>query len=856
MSFKLQRLPWLNPATSLQARIGLTTAATAILLSTLLSLIVGHVSRTQLEAQIQRSLFKLAQQVADRLDQGMFERYRDIRSLATLEALQPTNATPRQQRRFLEEQQQSYPAYAWIGITDRQGKVMAATQGNLEGKNVAERPWYQNSRAQSSVGDVHEAKLLAKLLPNPTGEPIRFVDVAAPIQNQQGQFQGVIGAHLSWHWAKEVKQSIETSVANESIEVLILGRDHTVLLGDPSLQGQTLNVNAPSAYKTALAKTQGYRDYPGLGWSVLVRQPSEIALAPARSLQSQVFLYGTGIGLLFAFWSWFRSRRIVQPLQQLTIVADQISQGDRRRQMLYLDRQDEIARLAHAFDQMMATLNTQADQLREQAALLEIATDAIVVRSLDWQILFWNQSATRIYGWTATEAIGQDVNQLLHQVQTAELQAAEQILLATGEWQGELEKVTKTGQTLILESRWTLARDHAGQAQFVLTVDTDITEKKQLEAQFLRAQRLENLGALAGGIAHDMNNILTPILSSAQLLQIKLLHQNAAADRLLNILVDSSRRGADLVQQILSFARGTSGEHMTIQLKHILKEIAQILESTFPKNIEIVLDLPQDLWVISADATQLHQVLMNLCVNARDAMPQGGRLQLGVSNLLDARPPHSEALAGNYVVLTIADTGEGMSPEVIDRMFEPFYTTKEIGKGTGLGLSTVFGIIKGHGGLIDVQSTIGVGSCFTIYLLAAMSPESDVGATETILPDGFHEWLLLVDDEASILEVTKLSLETYDYQVMTAKNGVEALQIYRQHHGQIKVILIDLMMPELDGIETIKTLRAIDSQVKIIATSGLVREETMELDINAFLLKPYTIEQLLQMLQKLLSPQV
>jgi two-component system, cell cycle sensor histidine kinase and response regulator CckA len=855
MSFQPQRLPWLNPFTSLQARIGMTTAATAILLSTILSLIVGHISRTQLEAQIQRSLFKLAQQVADQLDQGMFERYRDIRSLAALEALQLINYPPLQQRRFLEEQQQSYPAYAWIGITDTQGKVIAATQGNLEGKNVADRPWFQNSIAQSSVGDVHEAKLLAKLIPNPTGEPIRFVDLAAPIQNQQGNFQGVLGAHLSWNWAKDVKTSIETSVANESIEVLILGRDHTVLLGNPALQGQILNINDPSAYKTALAKTQGYRNYPGLGWSVLVRQPTDIALAPARSLQWQVFLYGTGIGLLFALWSWFRSRRIVQPLQQLTTVADQISQGDRQRQMPYLDRQDEIARLAHAFDHMLATLNQQSDQLREQAALLEIATDAIVVRSLDWQVLFWNQSAARMYGWTVAEAMGQNVNELLHQSSIDELQIAEQTLLATGEWCGELEKTTKMGQTITVESRWTLAYDAAGKAQFVLTVDTDITAKKQLEAQFLRAQRLENLGALAGGIAHDMNNILTPIISSAQLLQMKLLDRNASTDRMLNILVDSSRRGADLVQQILSFARGTAGEHMTIQLKHILKEISQILESTFPKNIEIKLDLPKELWVISADSTQLHQVLMNLCVNARDAMPQGGKLRLGVSNCClqaDALSRHPEAQLGNYVMLTIADTGEGMSPEVLDRIFEPFYTTKDISKGTGLGLSTVFGIIKSHGGLIDVQSTIGAGTCFTIYLPAALSPESDSREAHTMLPDGAQEWILLVDDETSILEVTKLSLEAYDYQVMTATNGVEALQTYRKYHAQINVILIDLMMPELDGIETIRVLRAIDSQVKIIATSGLVREETMELEINAFLLKPYTIEQLLRMLHKLL----
>jgi Cache domain len=282
MSFKRQRLPWLNPATSLQARIGSTIAATAIALSTLLSLIVGQISRNQLEQQIQQSLLQVAKHAADTLDQGMFERYRDIRSLALLEVISQSNYTSAQRRQFLEDQQQSYPAYAWIGITDTQGNVLAATQGHLEGKNVAQRPWYQNSQSHIFVGDVHEAKLLAKLLPNPTGEPLRFVDVAAPIYNQRGDFAGVIGAHLSWSWAGDIKRSVETSVTNTSLEVIILDNKNTVLLGPLALQGQPLNLKAPSAYMTALAQTQGYRDYPGLGWSVLVRQPISIALAPAR----------------------------------------------------------------------------------------------------------------------------------------------------------------------------------------------------------------------------------------------------------------------------------------------------------------------------------------------------------------------------------------------------------------------------------------------------------------------------------------------------------------------------------------------------------------------------------------------
>jgi two-component system, cell cycle sensor histidine kinase and response regulator CckA len=668
----------------------------------------------------------------------------------------------------------------------------------------------------------------------------------------------VIGAHLSWTWANEVKQSIETSVANDSVEVLILSRDNTILLGSPASQGQPLSLDAPSTYTTALARTQGYRDYPGLGWSVLVRQPTTIALAPARSLQFQVFLYGMGLGLLFARWSWLRSRRIVQPLQQLTTAADHISQGDRHRQIPHLNRQDEISQLAQAFEQMMQTLNTQADQLREQAALLEIATDAIFVRSLDSTLLFWNHGAARIYGWTATEAIGQNIHRLLNPEKTVDLQTAETVVLKTGEWRGELEKTTKAGKTIIVESRWALARDQDGHAQFILTVDTDITEKKQLEAQFLRAQRLENLGALAGGIAHDMNNILTPIIASAKLLQVKSLNQSDFHNRMLTILLDSSQRGANLVQQILSFARGTTGERTSVQLKHLLREVIQVLQSTFPKNIEISLDLPAELWTMDADSTQLHQVLMNLCVNARDAMPKGGALKLSASNIClqaDSLPRHPDAKAGNYVMLWVMDTGEGISPEALDHIFEPFYTTKEIGKGTGLGLSTVLGIIKSHNGFIDIQSEVGQGTRFTLYLPAEAVPVSNVRLMEAPLPYGLNEWILIVDDETSILEVIKLSLEAHRYQVMTATNGIDALLMYQEHHAQLQVVLIDLMMPELDGLQTIAALKTINPHLKIIATSGLLKEEMLDAEVSAFLPKPYTLEHLLQTLHTVLQVQ-
>lgn len=497
--------------------------------------------------------------------------------------------------------------------------------------------------------------------------------------------------------------------------------------------------------------------------------------------------------------------------------------------------------------------------IMEQAALLNIATDAIMVRNLEQQVLFWNKSAERLFGWTTAEVIHQNINELFQTTSAAELIQAIETVVKRGEWQGELVKIRKDGTPVVVASRWTLVRDEQGQPKSILTVDTDITEKKSLEKQFLRAQRMESLGTLAGGIAHDLNNILTPILAAAQLLPLTLPHLDERNKRIVQMLVDSSRRGSDLVQQILSFARGMDGQRAVLQIGHLLAEVINIARQTFPKNIDIERDLStRDLWTVSADATQLHQVFMNLCVNARDAMPNGGTLGITAENFqVDEHYARMnlESHIGSYVVTTISDTGSGMSPEVIERIFDPFFTTKEEGKGTGLGLSTVLGIIKSHGGFIDVYSELGNGSRFKIYLPATESQEAaqSIQASSNLMGNG--ELILTVDDEASIREITKISLEAFNYQVITAKDGIEALALFAQQHQEIRFVLLDLMMPSLDSATIIRTLQAINPQVQIISMSGLSSNEplasSISKNVKAFLAKPFTAQDLLQTIHNL-----
>ncbi|MFN6482836.1 MULTISPECIES: response regulator [unclassified Nostoc] len=499
------------------------------------------------------------------------------------------------------------------------------------------------------------------------------------------------------------------------------------------------------------------------------------------------------------------------------------------------------------------------EKIREQAALLDVTTDAICVRDLNNQIIFWNKGAETLYGWQATEAWGKNASELLYDEPSPEIEAALLQAISKGKWQGELTKLTKMNKEVLVASRWSLVCDEQGKPKSILTVDTDITEKKHLEAQLFRAQRLESIGTLASGIAHDLNNILTPILAGAQLLPLKFPNADERTRHLLEILEINARRGADLVKQVLSFARGVEGKRITLQLRHIIVELAKILKETFPKSIEISTNVPQDLWMVSGDSTQLHQVLMNLCVNARDAMSNGGSLSISAENLLideNSARINLDAKVGFYTVITVSDTGIGIPGEILDRIFEPFFTTKDVGKGTGLGLSTVLGIIKSHGGFVNVYSERGSGTSFQVYLPA-------VEGMETINPEdltpqtGHGELILVVDDEAAIQETTRTSLEAHNYKILVASDGIEAIALYAQNRDKVSAVLMDIMLPSLDGLTAIRTLQKINPQVKIIASSGLMSDNKLSavaaIGVNTFLSKPYTVNELLLSLRKVLS---
>jgi two-component system, cell cycle sensor histidine kinase and response regulator CckA len=497
-------------------------------------------------------------------------------------------------------------------------------------------------------------------------------------------------------------------------------------------------------------------------------------------------------------------------------------------------------------------------QIREQADLLNVATDAILVCNLNYQIQFWNQSAQQLYGWNAVEALGQNMTELLHSESLhSRIEPHHNLVLQNGQWQGKLKQITRAAQDIIVESHWTLVRDKENTPKSILIVNTDVTEKKQLELQLFQRQRLESLGTLSRGIAHDLNNILTPILGISQLLPRRLPVNDPQTVRLLTRLETSAKRAIDLVKQIQLFVGGNDDERTIIHLGKLLLDLEELATEIFPKSITLHAEVPWDLWSIEGNSSQIHQILMNLCVNARDAMPSGGILNLSVKNLLvDSTniQQYGEAHLGQYVVMTVRDSGIGIPADILPRIFEPFFTLKDERKASGLGLSIVAGVAKNHDGFVTVSSRVGQGSQFQVFLPAlkimAISPAECFN-----LPRGNSELVLIVDDEASILETTQLILETFGYQAVTAQDGITAIALYRQYQSQISAVLMDMMMPSMDGEAAILGLRAINPQVKIIANSGLPLNHllTSNVDANIALLpKPYPIEMLLTMLHEVI----
>ncbi len=498
-------------------------------------------------------------------------------------------------------------------------------------------------------------------------------------------------------------------------------------------------------------------------------------------------------------------------------------------------------------------------RIRYQAAMLDFVSDAIILQELNGKILFWNKGAENMYGWTAAEAIGQIVSDLLPDDTQQGLTERLDHLFHHRKWSGDRVHTTKGKQTILVQSRWELVTNASNQ-QTVLVTNTDVTEKRSLEKQLFRAQRLESIGTLASGIAHDLNNILTPVVLGMEIIKIR--SKDPAVTARVDALTSTIQRGSGLIRQVLSFARGTEEKFEVINVKYSISEVVKMARETFPREINVTVNMPTEDLLVMGNATQLHQIILNLSINARDAMSDhGGELYIEAGYIEvtdDILRRFVDMKSGKYVTITVRDTGSGIPLALQDKIFEPFFTTKEVGKGTGIGLTTVFSIVRAHAGFIDFVSAENVGTSFTFYIPAAVEDSGDKLLEVRSKPqDGQHKTLLLVDDEELLRKTAEDVLCEHNYRVLTAQNGEEAMHIFTHHRNEIDVVITDIVMPIMNGMELIKVLRSIQPGIKIIATGGLLYEQAGKniKDIGAFdvLLKPYTASQLLNSVERAIA---
>jgi PAS domain S-box-containing protein len=503
--------------------------------------------------------------------------------------------------------------------------------------------------------------------------------------------------------------------------------------------------------------------------------------------------------------------------------------------------------------------------LRESEERLKLVARTVSDVIWDWNIqtdrLWWSDGFMTTFGYENSDlepgreswkcrVHPNDVDRIVSEVADA---------LETGAdfWTSEYRFRRRDGAFASVLDKGYIVRDASGAASRMVGGIRDLTDQRNAEVQTARARRMESIGTLAGGIAHDLNNVLTPVMMSIELLK------GGSGDEpgrraILDAIQVSCRRGADLVRQVLTFARGVEGQRVQVLLRSQIEELKKLIGESFPSNITIVTRAPEDLWQMTGDPVQIQQVMLNLAVNARDAMPNGGTLTITAENVnLDPKDlgRSRQSSAGRQILLKVSDTGTGIKQADHEHIFEPFFTTKKIGEGTGFGLAIVHTIIEGHGGFVIVESEVGQGTTFKIWLPADPLHRTveSLPPYQSAMPRGNGELVLVVDDEFTIRTITERNLESFGYCVITATNGAEAVAIYSKRSNEIELVITDMMMPVMGGAAAVREIRRINPRAKLIVVSGLDVDEELKASVNGFIAKPFSAPELAQMVHDVLN---
>ncbi|KJH70479.1 sensor histidine kinase [Aliterella atlantica] len=767
----------LNPRRSLKTRVGIAIGTVALVLSVLASLIVGYAASEQIKVNVGESLAELAYQMTDKLDRGMFERYRDLQILSTLNAIRTPDYAISEQRNLLEQLQNTYLDYAWIGLTDSRGIVRASTGKLLEGKSVAQRPWFIKGKTAPYVGDVHEALKLAKLLPNPSKEPLRFVDIAVPVKDLQGNYQGVLGAHLSWSWSNEVKRSLLRSLQNQYTEMFVLREDGSQLLGPQGFNAapqadkrqasplQLASVQAAKQgannykiepwaddrkYLTGFAKSSGYRNYPGLGWLVLVRQPTDVAFAPARQLQQHIFTWNLALGGLFSVIGWVVAGRITKPMLAIAQAADRIRQGNTTIAIPVIKGQDETAKLSKSLNKLVSTLTEQENdlklsnqQLQTKISQLQQVEESLRfseekfrqlaenIHEVFWiadpninEIIYISPAYEQIWG-RSCESLYADPNSWLEAVHPEDRDRVphRQQKNTLGTYNEEFRIVQPNGSVRWLWTRTFPVRNAQGQVYRLVGITQDITARQQAEeTRIALAQERELSDLKSRFISHASHEFRTPLtaikMSAAMLEKFSDRATPEQKNRYFEQIQSAVKRLIKLLDDILLVGKAEAGKLECKPTVLDLVDFCQVLVEELQLSAGDSYNLNfvcRGCYEAYLDENLLQHILTNLLSNAIKYSPQGGNIQFDLF------------CNGETATFRIQDCGIGIPEADKAKLFTSFYRCSNTGKlpGTGLGLVIVKDAVELHGGTITVDSTVGVGTTFTVKLPINLINKSD-----------------------------------------------------------------------------------------------------------------------------------
>jgi PAS domain S-box-containing protein len=588
-------------------------------------------------------------------------------------------------------------------------------------------------------------------------------------------------------------------------------------------------------------------------------------MEPYRTLRAALLaLLGAGACVSVIGGVWV-ARGVSRPLQQLVAAARRIAAGEYGA-VVAMPRRDEIGELAESFNRMTVAVAEREEQLREGEerfrTMTESAVDAVVTADAGGDIVSWNRGAREVFGYGAEEVLGTPLARLVppplrQATEDGRERIAPSHVTPALQRPVELQGLRKDGRVFPIEL--SLARWETRRGAFLTVIIRDITERRQLEEQFRQAQKMESIGRLAGGLAHDFNNLLTVIGGHAELLHGRLQPDNPLHRRV-GLIQEAAGHAADLTRQLLAFSRKQVLAPQTLDLNGIVREVEPMLRRLIGEDIDLVTAPAPGLGAVKADPAQMKQILLNLAVNARDAMPQGGKLTIETDDVaLDDHYArlHPGVPAGAYVMLAVSDTGVGMTEETRSRIFEPFFTTKASGKGTGLGLATVYGIVKQSNGAISVYSEPGLGTTFKVYLPRVADAAEPAAAPAVAGVRGGSETVLLAEDNEMVRTLTCEILKRQGYTVVEARHGADALDIARRYHGPIHLLLTDVVMPEMSGPELVSRLAPIRPQMKILYMSGYTADaidhQGMLDDGIEFLPKPVGVDTLVRKVREVLD---